>query len=74
MQHNYQTTETKLEFALREQEKLRTELERAKALLGRLVQASRSVCDGGDAWLAAHDYLYPPVVKFPYANDDEWRI
>ena len=71
---NYQNAEVQLEFALREQAKLRTELERAKALLGRLVQASRRTCDSGDAWLAAHDYLYPPVVKFPYANDDEGRI
>lgn len=71
---NHQNAEIKLEFALREQAKLRTELERAKALLGRLVQASRSTCDGGNAWINAHDYLYPPVVMFPYANDDEGRI
>ena len=71
---NHQNAEIKLEFALREQAKLRTELERAKALLGRLVQASRGICDSGNAWIAAHDYLYPPVVKFPYANDDEGRI
>lgn len=70
---NYQTAETKLEFVLREQANLRTELERAKALLGRLVQASRSACDGGDAWLSAHDYIYPPVVKKLYANDEEGR-
>lgn len=71
---NHQNAEVQLEFALREQANLRTELERAKALLGRLVQASRWACDGGDAWLAAHDYIYPPMVKFPYANDDEGRI
>lgn len=67
---NHQTTETKLEFALREQDKERTEKEQARYHLSKLLRASQPFCDGSKTWIAAHDYLYPPVVKGPYANDE----
>jgi hypothetical protein len=78
---NHQTAETKLEFSLREQERERIEKEKARFYLSRLIKIIKS-CPPHVAFFvtstpefeAADAYLNPPMVKKPYANDEEGRI
>jgi hypothetical protein len=78
---NHQTTETKLEFALREQERERVEKEKARYHLSRVLADLNFLYENGlfypeksRAQIEAEEYLNPPVVKKPYANDEEGRI
>ena len=77
MQPNYQTTETKLEFALRAQQ---TEKELARFHLSRLIKAINNCPNHAKFFMIntpefedADAYLNPPVVKKLYANDEEGR-
>ena len=74
---NHQTAETKLEFALREQERERVEKEKARYHLKKVLAALSKPTDPRDADVQsikdAIEYLYPSVKKQLYANDDEGR-
>ena len=72
----HQTTESRLDCALREleqereRERERIGKETARAHLSRLLRLSEPFISASNTWIAAHDYLYPPVVKELHANDD----